>query len=550
MIPRFAHISIAAAVGLAASLLGVHACAQETALPLTPFIFDTVTIERAEVYDSAGVLGFLNDFHTLTRQSVIEEEIYFAPGDTITQNDLNELERNLRDLEIFSRIAFTVTPHPDDEHRRIPRATLHIRTKDSWSLRSSGSFSMAGDDFSAIASLREVNALGLATHIGGSLEYSTINDRGFRIAGLAYQPNIAGSHITVGASGALSRFETSASLFLEQPYYAERVHSAFAAGASMYRGRELFYLPESEGLRRYETQTRTGDAAGWYSIARGERGNLFFASGALSFDRTTRDSAFPFASRAFENSVGTFIGLQSIKRRYERLENADLSGDRLIPLGGMGAISIGKISPHSGGLDNVLYLGAEARNAVRHGPVHLFGALIGATGLSGRNARFTLQRFTGATHIALAEGALAARVDQVTVWNWPRYVALPLDNSSGLRGYDLSELFGHSRVVANLEYRLHPIVKVWILNIGAAAFYDIGAVWYQGTPFDRARFHSSAGLGLRIGSTNSSFNRGLLRIDFAYNFDERSVSRLVISSQEAFDAFGTLDYRPPGPYIP
>src|SRR5688500_9948799 len=111
--------------------------AQDITIPGTPFVLDSVIIERNVIYDTAGALDILNNFHWLTRQSVIEDELFFEPGDTVTANDLNELERNLRDLEIFSRIAFEIIP-ADDDMRAIPRASLRIRTKDSWSLRTGG----------------------------------------------------------------------------------------------------------------------------------------------------------------------------------------------------------------------------------------------------------------------------------------------------------------------------------------------------------------------------------------------------------------------------
>jgi hypothetical protein len=518
--------------------------------PLAPFILDSIVIERAEIYDTSGVLDMLNSLHMLTSPSVVEDEVFFAPGDTVTANDLNELDRNLRKLEVFSRISFTVVPREGDESRKVPRATLRIITKDSWSLRTGGSFSAAGDDVTLLGTIREVNLFGLALQVGGSLEYSTVNDRGWRTSAFLYEPNLGGSHVNVGVRAATSRVEKSGGLFFERPYFSERVATAYAAGASHYRGDESFYLNEGELVRRYVSRTTTTDGSGWYSIARSAKGSHFYASASLSADRTTRDSLLPFAPRAFENSVGTFIGIESIKRVYERLEDADLSGDRLIPVGGMGAVSIGKISPHNGGLDNVVYIGGEARNAISSGPLHASATIAAGTGLANKTARYTIERFNGTANLRLPLGALAARVDQSTVWNWPRYVALALDNPSGLRGYDLAGLVGDNRFVANLEYRLFPLTTVWIFDVGAAAFYDIGSVWSQGTGIGEARFHSSIGGGIRIGSANGTFNRGLLRVDLAYNFDERRISRLIISTHEAFDAFGTLEYRPPGPYLP
>lgn len=518
--------------------------------PGTPFVLDSVVVMRADVYDSAGALNILNSFHTTTLSSVIEDEVFFDTGDTVTSNDLYELERNLRDLDVFSVLRFEIVPREDDEDRRVPRATLRVVTRDSWSLRTGGALSTSSAGITLLGTLREVNMLGFASQLGGSLEYTTVKDRGWRITGFAYEPNLAASHVNIGVAGALSRTENSGALTVSRPYYSDRVSSAFAAGSSFYNGDEYFFRPIADSVEITLCKTRTSDASGFYSIARGARGSRVFGSAALSFDHTTRDSILSFAPRAFENSIGTFVGIESIKREYERLEDADLSGDRLIPIGGMGSVSIGKISPHSGGLDNVFYIGADARQSGRLGSMHLSGAVEAGTGLAGKTARYTLQRLTGAGHLPLPFGALAARLQQSTIWNWPGYVALVIDNSSGLRGYDLERLVGDNRLIANIEYRLFPLTEVWIFDVGAAVFYDIGAVWSQGTAFTDARYHSSVGAGVRIGTAGGTFNSGLLRVDLAYNIDEGRISRIIISSQEAFDAFGTIEYRPPGPYVP
>jgi hypothetical protein len=546
---RSVHIVFGVLLVLAWAPGGSAVRAQQTWAHV-PFILDSVEVSRAEIYDTAGILDILNHLHWLTSQSVVLDEVFFASGDTVTANDLNELDRNLRNLEIFSRLDFEIVPRAADAGRTVPRATLRIRTKDAWSLRTGGALSSAGEDISLLGTIRETNLFGIATQVGGSLEYSTVNDRGWRATGFLYDPNLGGSHVAVAISGATSRFETSGALAFERPYYSDRVGSAYAGGVSHFRGDEFLYRPNGENVLRFKSRTETTDATGWYSIARGAKGSRFYASASLAFDRTLRDSVLPFAPRAFENSIGAFLGIESIKRVYERMNDADLSGDRLVPIGGMGAVSIGKISPHSGGLDNVVYVGGEARQALRSGPLHLFGMVAAGTGLAGKTARYTLEHVTGAGHLQLPLGALAARVDQTTIWNWPRYVALSLDSPSGLRGYDLAGMVGDNRVVVNLEYRLFPLGTIWIFDLGAAAFYDVGSVWSQGTSIAQARFHSSIGGGIRIASANGTFNRGLLRLDLAYNFDEGKLSRLILSSQEAFDAFGTLEYHPPGPYLP
>jgi hemolysin activation/secretion protein len=102
----------------------------------------------------------------------------------------------------------------------------------------------------------------------------------------------------------------------------------------------------------------------------------------------------------------------------------------------------------------------------------------------------------------------------------------------------------------NAEYRLLPGFNILNFNFGAVAFYDIGAVWNQSQKLPQTRFHSSAGIGLRVSGGAGKIDQGLFRIDLAYNFDQRKLAQIIFSTQEAFDVFGSLDYQPPGPFVP
>ena len=84
---------------------------------------------------------------------------------------------------------------------------------------------------------------------------------------------------------------------------------------------------------------------------------------------------------------------------------------------------------------------------------------------------------------------------------------------------------------------------------GVTLFHDIAGYWNQGVPFSSVRFHNAAGLGLRIGNSEN-IDAGFLRVDFAWNFDRNEFGGISFDFTEAFDLFGTLDYRSPGPIRP
>jgi len=59
----------------------------------------------------------MNRLHTTTRESVIRREIWFSKGDLIDTEELEELERNIRDLDLFAQIdvEFEIVPGDADE---------------------------------------------------------------------------------------------------------------------------------------------------------------------------------------------------------------------------------------------------------------------------------------------------------------------------------------------------------------------------------------------------------------------------------------------------
>jgi|GEM_PF-2529366 len=554
---RFPFVRFLSLAVLCCCGIRISAIAQEPgralSYPVPAFILDSVQIITVDVFDSTNriplVGGLVEQFHARTRERVIRGELFFADGDTLSQIDLDELELNLRRLTIFSDIRFEVIPWKGEEEEEIPYSMLVIRTRDAWSLRFGVGYTKTEDVFSGYLSMREVNLFGLAKQVGVSASYSDFNDRGWLLGASYYNPNIFGTHVYLGGDGGFAGNQRFGSFYVGRPFFSDRTPYAFNSMASYYAGQEVFDFryPDAEVASLADDARRT-NLGGWYSIAGGRIGDVFRASLSVAYNRTIRHDLVD-VHRAFENSVSIFGGISSHRRRYTRFVNADFDGERQVAIGAAGSISIGKIAPHSGGLDNIVYVGGDARQAWRSGNFYGFVAVEAGTGLAGKDARFTTERSEASSALLFDHGTLAARFEQSTVWNWPRYLYVPVDNANGLRGYPRLQHFGDNRLLFNFEYRAAPVFTIMMFDFGAVAFYDIGSAWKQSEQLTDVRFHSSAGLGLRISNAKGQIDKGLLRIDLAFNFEDRKIARLIISSEEAFDVFGTLDYRPPAPYV-
>ncbi len=518
-----------------------------------PFILSEVRIRRHDVFDTTGkdipwVGGLLNSLHIVTKESVIRHEVFVHPGDTVDQKALDELERNLRSLGIFSEISVTMRPIDSLEYGRYPRGNLFIETRDSWSTQLAASVNTGGNSASYGGTLQEVNLFGYAYQASVGAEYTDINDRGWRYSATLVDPNVLGTHLRIGAGFGISRLDKSGELSITRPFYSDLVKHAFGASGSHLNGTQ-FVFSHGEPVTVERTPVSATNAGGWFATSKGGTGDLFRTSFSLSYNRTVRDS-LPYARSAFERSVGAFVGLSSLRRKFVRMRDIEFHGESLLPVGGLGEVVLGKISPHGGGLDNVFYIGAEARQAVAKDNLYGYASVEGGTGVAGKEAKFTLLRVIGSGAVRLGPGALTARFEGSTVWNWPRYILQRIDNLNGLRAYDIYGLIGDNRIVMNTEYTFLPDIKLFFFKFGAAAFHDVAAVWDQGEKVGETRFHNSAGFGLRISNLRAALGNGLLRVDFAYNFDKKGFTQVILSTQRAFDIFGTLETSPPAPYIP
>lgn len=538
----------------------VSPTASPATLPDTirPFILRAVVIDRRNVFDTSGrdfplVAGLLNSLHVVTKEQVIRHEVYLRPGDTVTQKKVDEIERNLRAIGIFQNVilqpvladsaAPTGTPT-----KSLPYGDLSIITRDGWSTQLGFSASTGGNAQQYSLSLNEVNLAGLSYQASVGGDYSSVNDRGWGINGTLADPNIFGSHIQASGKFSLSKLDNVGVLSVGRPYFSDYSPWGFGTSISYLDGINYLYS-HSPTVRATGIPIRTLDAGGWYGGSRGGDRDLFRWAISLAYDRTLRDSLQGLRP-AFENSVRAFAGIASLRRQFVRMDDVQYHGQVLAPVGAMGGAYIGKISPHNGGLDNILYVGGEVRQAGGNRHVYGFAALQAGTGFVQKETRFTLQRAIASGVWCVGPGAFTGRFEQSTVWRWPRYIATTLDNLSGLRGYQVYGLVGDNRLLFNLEYSALPDWQFLFFKIGAAAFFDIGGIWNQSEQLSSTRFHSSAGLGVRITNLRVALGRGVIRIDFPYNFDHKKFTQVVFSTETPFDAFGVLDTPAPGAFLP
>jgi outer membrane protein assembly factor BamA len=114
-----------------------------------------------------------------------------------------------------------------------------------------------------------------------------------------------------------------------------------------------------------------------------------------------------------------------------------------------------------------------------------------------------------------------------------------LGGDSGLRGYPLRYQMGTSRALMTVEERGYtPWSLLHLLDIGGAAFFDVGRTWgpnlVQEPPLG---WLSDAGIGLRLGNNRSSLGN-VIHIDLATPLNSGNPNlhglQLLVSTQATY----------------
>ncbi|MEZ4783782.1 MAG: hypothetical protein R3F28_06870 [Candidatus Kapaibacterium sp.] len=103
------------------------------------FILDSLYLQQVNVADTAAPYELYEKLtnlpHFMTKESVIRRgsHLFFTPGDTVSPHNVDEFERYLRELGVFSHVNFNVDFGDTATSRSIPRI-LQAKVDDSWSL--------------------------------------------------------------------------------------------------------------------------------------------------------------------------------------------------------------------------------------------------------------------------------------------------------------------------------------------------------------------------------------------------------------------------------
>lgn len=519
----------------------------ETPAPLDPVrleaegvVIGNIVLDKQDVFDLSdpkennALYRLANRLHIITKDSTIEKQLLFRPGDGYSKRLADETARILRGNTYFYDVS--ITP----KNRQDGTVDLHINTRDVWTLRPGFSYSRSGGEDKTMVKLEELNLFGRGQRLLVSRSSNVDRDSTtfeFR------DKHIGRSWTSIALRFADNSDGHSNLLSVTRPFYA--LDARWAAGVTAFdddHRSTLYQLGEKAAAYRHERQ--------YYSAFGGRSAGLRdgwvrrLVGGIVSDDNQFADSldaSLPAVLPQNRKLVYPFVGIEILEDQFETSSNRNqiektedfLTGTRF-------AASLGW-SDESFGADRdaILYSLSAARTVgtLAESALLLSGSASGryeggesVNALFNFSARYYLQQTEKRTFFTTLSATYGNNLDLDN--------PVELGGESGLRGFPLRYQSGDSKVLLTVEQRYFwDWYPFRLFRVGGAIFADVGRT-FGDNPLGGASLGwlGNAGLGLRFSPTRTG-SRKIIHLDVAFplNGDSSIDSvQILLGSKSSF----------------
>lgn len=496
--------------------------------PATTYALGTVTINANTIYNPTTAnrtSALINRLHFVTRDDVIRREVWIKPGSPITDEDAQEIERNLRNLDLFARVRVTLVPLDSDPSV----ANLEINTFDSLSIVASAGGSFLGGIGEVNFSMGDKNLLGLGHQL--IFGYSE-NTEGKLLGSIAYDNVLVrGSDVYTGLRFGQTEAGDFAEFVLQNRFQHYRDDLSWSVRLDHQTTQfELLDEDDNESVTdvlRTRSRIRTNRI-----VRRGGDDKYFLFGPIVNVTETEFDKPNGSNSTLLDNLednsrvfVGLLLGREQIQS-YQRVTYLDTLGyEQDLTLGRNAELSVGLEHVDTETTNktlSALFLNAWSHNALSEN--NYFNLATASSIRLGNNEIDAWSLSTAATafHTGGKNHTAAARLLYVSSFNRDgQPTQQTLGETNGLRGYPAREFEGEQKLLLNLEYRFRTPIQYASVEVGGLGFIDAGWVGDRGGNGGLNEPRASIGAGIRFGSAQL-LGSNIIRLDVAYPLDDAS----------------------------
>ncbi|MGI9224061.1 MAG: hypothetical protein ACR2QX_06255, partial [Woeseiaceae bacterium] len=439
-----------------------------------------VILEKRNIFDLSDpaenkwLYRWANRLHILTRDSVIDNQLLFGPGDKFEQRLLDESERILR----ANRFIYEAKIEPVNVENGV--VDLRVTTQDVWSLTPDLSFSRTGGENRTAIGIEETNFFGR----GQLLRLKWIDSVDRTSTQFDFEDrNLGSSWVSVFLRVADNSDGKTNFLSLIRPFYA--LDSRWTAGgwvSSDDRRTALYRLGDEAAEYRHEREYHTA-FGGW---SRGlkdgwvRRWSVGYVHDDNDFSQAV-DPTLPAVIPENRKLVYPFLGLEILEDDFSTSTNANQMGrTEDFFMGTRFSVSLG-YADESLGADRDAWVGAASAN-LGFGSLDKTALLLRLAANGRRESGSTVNAKTVVSarfyHRQSEKRLFFMTLSGVAGHDLDLDNPVQLGGKSGLRGYPLRYQTGDSKLLYSIEQRYFTDWYPWrLFRVGGAVFFDVGRTW-------------------------------------------------------------------------
>jgi len=445
---------------------------------------------------------FANYTHTVTKESVLADDLLFHAGDALVLSDLAETERLLRSRRYIREAEVRISHYCAADNS----VMVNVATWDNWSLLPTLDFSSEGGRSKSAVGFEEDNLLGTGNRL--NLEYKQDSER----TGLGFMflsPNMFGSFWNSVLGYSKNSDGNNYQLSINRPFY--RLSSPWALGFDLDRVSEAVYEYDAgDEYNSFQREHNHAKAEFGYrlDISNNNIHRLKFAfelDNVKFYENNGTLVGFP----ADRNLTGYWLEYEFIQADYKKLFNIkSFNRTEDFNFGWQLNSRIGQYNEGLGADSSALFWSVSSAKNWQLAP-----DLWLLSDASWTQRQFEQPQFLFSTHWQLVKhlnnynslvGILALDKGKNLFRDEPLYIG----GEDQLRAYPTYFRSGESRAVFTAEYRHYTDWSLWqLLDVAFASYLDVGKIWQteeQDANTSSADTLVGIGAGVRLLSNHSS----------------------------------------------
>ncbi|MCP4334159.1 MAG: hypothetical protein GY785_15995 [Gammaproteobacteria bacterium] len=485
-------------------------------------VIHEVILDRRNIFDLSDpkenkwLYRWANRLHIVTRDSVIDNQLLFRPGDTFSSRLLEESARILR------ANRFIIHASIEPVHYEDGIVDIKVITQDVWSLTPDFSFSRSGGENRTSVGIEETNLFGRGQllrlkWIDGVDRTSTRFDFEDR--------NLGSGWVSVFLRIADNSDGKTNFLSIIRPFHA--LDARWTAGGRVStddRRTSLYRLGDETAEYRHERDYHTA-FGGWSGGLKNGWVQRWSAGVVYDDNRFSeaKDPGLPAVIPKDRKLVYPFLDLEILEDDFDTSSNTNQIGrTEDFFMGTRLTASLGWADASFDADRDALIFSASSNSG--------FGsldrtALLLDLRIDGRRERGQTKNATTTLNARFFHRQSEKRLFFMTLSGTAGH-DLDLDNpvqlggESGLRGYPLRYQTGDSKMLFTIEQRYFMDWYPWrLVRVGGAIFADVGRTWGV-NPIGEENFGwlKNVGFGLRIAPMRFSTSK-VAHLDFAFPLD-------------------------------